>query len=538
MVDHSIDSTRGVPTASGPPSTISAITTDSHTSGPPYDDSSADAPLAPRPAPRDSLDVTRVSESVPVVFPGETASEASSDWSTEPLWPELNDFRIIRKIGEGAMGAVFKARQLSTSRRVAVKVIFPHLARNTKVIERFYREARTMGLLEHQNIVQAYGVGEENGYHYFVMEYVNGRSVQSWLLELGQLSVGDALHITLACARALDHAHRLELVHRDIKPDNILITRSGEVKLTDFGMVKLGLEDVSLTQTGHAVGTPTFMPLEQARNSKDSDGRSDIYALGCTLYCMLTGQPPFRGPTLVEMIQAKEIGSFAPARRSNPGVSDRLDLMIYKMTAKSIAARYQTCTELIHDLQSLRQSNRSLSFVLPNVNAPVDAATPLPETAPGRENKDEAAPKGRGRDHWYLRYRTRAGELVTEDTTTAEILKRIEDELFDLTAKASHELDDGYQFLVSIREFRPALLSRVTKIGADRKTSGYRNAFRQIDQADRKRRSERQPRRGLREFIRNWQTELLILSGVVGTVLLIYLLNLLFFEQIRKIFID
>jgi serine/threonine-protein kinase len=479
-----------------------------------------------------------VSESVPVVFPGETTPEASGDWSTEPLWPELHDFRLIRKIGEGAMGAVFKARQISSGRRVAIKVIFPHLARNTKVIERFYREARTMGLLEHPNIVQAYGVGEENGYHYFAMEYVNGRSVQSWLLELGQLSVGDALHITLACARALDHAHRLELVHRDIKPDNILITRSGEVKLTDFGMVKLGLEDVSLTQTGHAVGTPTFMPLEQARNSKDSDGRSDIYALGCTLYCMLTGQPPFRGPTLVEMIQAKEVGSFPPARRSNLGVSDRLDLMIYKMTAKSVSARYQTCTELIHDLQSLRQANRSLSFVLPNVNAPVDATTPLPETSPGREQKEETTAKARGRDQWYLRYRTRAGELVTEETTTAEILKRIEDELFDLTAKASHEPDDGYQFLVSIREFRPALLSRVTRIGADRKTSGYRNAFRQIEQADRKRRNERLPRRGLREFIRDWQTELLILSGVVGTVLLIYLLNLLFFEQIRKIFID
>src|SRR6202022_3390130 len=106
--------------------------------------------------------------------------------------------------------------------------------------------------------------------------------------------------------------HRLELVHRDIKPDNILITRSGEVKLTDFGMVKLGLEDVSLTQTGHAVGTPTFMPLEQARNSKDSDGRSDIYALGCTLYCLLTGSPPFAGGTIIDVIRAKEQGTFPP----------------------------------------------------------------------------------------------------------------------------------------------------------------------------------------------------------------------------------
>src|SRR6202043_2418806 len=112
------------------------------------------------------------------------------------------------------------------------------------------------------------------------------------------------------------YAHELEVIHRDVKPDNVLITRQGEVKLADLGMVKMLDEDMSLTQTGHAVGTPWYMPLEQARNAKDTDGRCDIYALGCTLYACLTGQPPFVGRTIVDVIQAKERGSFAPARQA------------------------------------------------------------------------------------------------------------------------------------------------------------------------------------------------------------------------------
>ncbi len=112
------------------------------------------------------------------------------------------------------------------------------------------------------------------------------------------------------------------MVHRDIKPDNVLIDRTGVVKVADLGMVKTLDEDMALTQTGHAVGTPWYMPLEQAKNAKDTDGRCDIYALGCMLYCLLTGNPPFTGRTLVEVIQAKEVGTFAPARSSNPDVPE------------------------------------------------------------------------------------------------------------------------------------------------------------------------------------------------------------------------
>src|SRR5262249_24921560 len=213
------------------------------------------------------------------------------------------DFRLRKKIGEGAMGIVYKARQLSLDRDVAVKVLFKHVAKRTKAVERFYREARIMKRLIHPNIVRGIEVDFDQGWHFFAMEYVDGHNLHKWLTRLGRLNIGDALHIALACARALEHAHNLDLIHRDIKPDNILLSRTGQVKVADLGMVKVLDEDNDLTQTGHGVGTPCYMPLEQAKNGKDADGRSDIYALGCVLYAMLTGEPPFRGETILELIQ-------------------------------------------------------------------------------------------------------------------------------------------------------------------------------------------------------------------------------------------
>ena len=154
--------------------------------------------------------------------------------------------------------------------------------------------------------------------------------------------MGDAVHIAVGPAHAWAAANDHDLVHWDVKPDNIMITRKGTVKITDLGAVKLLTEDLNMTQTGHGIGTPCYMPLEQARNAKETDGRSDIYALGCVLYCMLTGRPPL-GETLVHLIQAKDVAKFPPARRFNPEVPERLDLIIDKMVAKVLRYRYQTC---------------------------------------------------------------------------------------------------------------------------------------------------------------------------------------------------
>ena len=280
-------------------------------------ESAAQADPAAQPAPSagtrggeaKALDSTRLVDITPFEASGRPAGQEPIGSSILPALGEkglvLDDFRLVSQIGEGAMGVVYRGRQISLDRDVAVKVLFKHVARNQKLVDRFRREALVSGRLDHPNIVQGYGVGEDKGWHYFAMEFIDGESLQQWQGRLGKLSIGDALYITLACAHALQYAHASGVVHRDIKPANILINRQGQVKIADLGMVKEFDEEMSLTQTGHGVGTPWYMPLEQARNAKDTDARSDIYALGCMLYCLLTGQPPFSGHTLVEVIEAK-----------------------------------------------------------------------------------------------------------------------------------------------------------------------------------------------------------------------------------------
>src|SRR6266567_7426089 len=210
---------------------------------------------------------------------------------------QVGDFHLTKKLGEGGMGTVFKAHQMSMDRDVALKILPRHLAKDTSYVERFYREARASAKLDHPNIVRGIAVGEDRGYHYFAMEYIDGESSDKVLESQGKLQVGDAVKIALDVARALDHAHSKGLVHRDIKPDNIMITRQGFVKLADLGLAKAADENQGLTQTGSGFGTPYYMPPEQARNAKYVDNRSDIYALGATLYHLLTGKVPFTGDT-------------------------------------------------------------------------------------------------------------------------------------------------------------------------------------------------------------------------------------------------
>jgi serine/threonine-protein kinase len=404
--------------------------------------------------------------------------------------PTFRDFQLLETLGEGAMGTVYKAYQISSEREVALKVLFPHMTRNPKLVERFYREARTMGRLDHPNIVRGYAVGAEQGWHYFAMEYVDGRSLQEWLIELDRLPVADAVQIALACARALQYVHELNLVHRDIKPDNVLITNRGMVKLTDLGVVKLADEDLSLTQTGHSVGTPCYMSPEQTRNAKDADGRSDIYALGCMLYCMLAGQPPFTGATVLELMQAKEAGRFLPVRRANPAVPKRLEFIIEKMVAKQARYRYQTCAELIKDLQSLELNAQPLSFLPRENKGPVethadDVAPPSTDLSRPAKNSDDAE------SDWYICYQTSDSTLVTEKMTTSQVLELIANEDFDLTAKASRNLKDGFRALACFREFEPGFLSRVAKTAVDRKTTKFRTLYKKLEQEDCERQRER-----------------------------------------------
>ena len=174
---------------------------------------------------------------------------------------------------------------------VALKVLKPSLARDKRYVERLRREARIVASLSHAHIVAGYDLGEEGGYHFFVMEFVEGKSLRQLLNEWGMFSEGYVLRVARETALALDHAYQRDVIHRDIKPGNILIDEVGKVKLTDMGLAK-GPADLALTRDGATVGTPMYISPEQARNPQDVDVRSDLYSLGATLYHMATGVPP------------------------------------------------------------------------------------------------------------------------------------------------------------------------------------------------------------------------------------------------------
>ncbi len=275
----------------------------------------------------------------------------------------VGDFELLRRIGEGSMGTVYKARQLSRERIVALKLLTPEMISQPRLLQRFYREARLMIRLSHPNIVTGYEVGQTGNQHYFAMEYVSGVSVQEVRRLLSPMSVSDALYIAVACAHGLHFAHELGLVHRDVKATNVLVRRDGVVKLTDLGMMKVLDDDVGMTKTGYAIGTPSYMPLEQARDGKSVDRRSDIYALGCLLYSLLTAQMPFQGKDRIELILSKQAGVFVPASQLNPAVSQHLDQILARMMARLPEDRYPSCAELIADLAELKIPTEQLSFI-------------------------------------------------------------------------------------------------------------------------------------------------------------------------------
>jgi serine/threonine-protein kinase len=214
-------------------------------------------------------------------LPRTQVDPAQSGAGPSPDAPELRrlgDYRILRRLGEGGMGAVYLGYHEADERQVALKVLSDALAGNQAYVDRFYREAKSGALLNHPSIVRALGVGQDpaSRKHYLVLEFVDGPNALGLLEQLGRLPVGDAVHLALDVAKALEHAHSRNVIHRDIKPDNILITRSGIAKLADLGLAKRTDEASHLTAARQGFGTPYYMPYEQAVNARHADGRSDI----------------------------------------------------------------------------------------------------------------------------------------------------------------------------------------------------------------------------------------------------------------------
>ncbi|MBI4615578.1 MAG: protein kinase [Planctomycetes bacterium] len=266
----------------------------------------------------------------------------------------VEGYEIESVLGAGAMGCVYRARQISMDRPVALKILPPAWSADPDWVARFLREARATARITSPHIVQGYDVGTSHGIHYFAMEFVEGKDLGKILDERGRLPESEAAGIALQIARALEAVWDAGIVHRDIKPDNILVTSKGVAKLADMGLAK-GRETVAaeLTQAGAVVGTPRYLSPEQARGD-ELDGRSDIYSLGLTFYQVLAGEPPFRDESSAVLL-ARRLSEDVPSPKSEcPELSDAVSRIVIRMTRRPPDQRYQSATELVKDLEALR----------------------------------------------------------------------------------------------------------------------------------------------------------------------------------------
>ncbi len=270
----------------------------------------------------------------------------------------IGKYEVTAHIAVGGMGAVYRATDTESNRAVALKVLRPDLAAKQSAVERFRREARNASRLQHENIVRTYEFGAANEVWYLALEFVDGVDLAEYIRRKEKLDPEEAIDITRQAALALGHAFGKGIVHRDVKPSNFLLTRQdGQllVKMADFGLAReITDEEARMTRDGTTVGTVDYMSPEQARDSGLADGRSDIYSLGCTLFHMLAGQPPFPDGGLGERILKHAQEPPPPLRHLNPRVSRSLAAVVEKMLAKRPEDRYQVPADLLHDLERIQ----------------------------------------------------------------------------------------------------------------------------------------------------------------------------------------
>jgi serine/threonine-protein kinase len=265
---------------------------------------------------------------------------------------QLGPYRLMKKLGEGGMGAVYLALDSATQKHVAVKVLPRNLGANPEFVKRFRRESDAAIALQHPNIIGAFAAGEDLGYHYYAMEYCEGKPLDVILAADKRLPVDKAVDVVTQAAQGLKYAHDQGIIHRDIKPSNIIVTPDGLTKVLDLGLSK-NLEDAGVsfkTVTGAVLGTPHYISPEQAQGEKNVDGRSDIYSLGATLYHLLTGQVPFDGATPLEIL-SKHVNTVLPNPQDlREDIPDAAVHVLQRMMAKKPDDRYRDCGALIADL--------------------------------------------------------------------------------------------------------------------------------------------------------------------------------------------
>jgi len=270
----------------------------------------------------------------------------------------VDSFVLEAAIGEGGMGAVYRALDTKLERHVALKLLPPDQASDSEVVQRFYQEGRAAAQLDDENIARVFSIGRDGVYHYIAFEYIEGATVRQRVEAQGVLPVPEAVNIALQIAGALVHASQRGIVHRDIKPSNIILTPQGRAKLVDMGLARRFERgaDHSLTQSGMTLGTFDYISPEQARDPRDVDVRSDLYSLGCTLFHMLTGSPPFPGGTVLQKLLQHQEEPPADVRALNPGVPVELATIINKLMAKDRDRRYQSPEHLMRDLLAVAGS--------------------------------------------------------------------------------------------------------------------------------------------------------------------------------------
>jgi serine/threonine protein kinase len=343
---------------------------------------------------------------------------------TKQALTEIGDYELLAKIAEGGMGTVYKGRRKSDGLTVAIKIVPPTTAKNTVLMQRFKREFDAARQLDHPNIVKAIEYCGNVATPFLVMEYVEGESLGQKIEREGRLSELEAVRIMAQVCQGLHRAHKQGMIHRDVKPDNVLLTQDGIAKLTDLGLVKDSEDEMNLTRTGRGLGTPHFMAPEQFRNAKYADVRCDIYSLGATLYMMVTGKMPFDGCGPLDAWMKKSSNEYPTPRSLVPELTERIDAAIRRAMNSNPEVRPPSCREFIEDVTG--QSTR--------------AAPAAPDNG----------------DLWYMFYKDEVGENHTVKGTTDNIRKAYQDGLLGDAGNihAARTKMGPFQTLHSYAEFR------------------------------------------------------------------------------------
>lgn len=299
---------------------------------------------------------------------------------------KINDrYEIIKTIGEGGMANVYLANDTILDRKVAIKVLRGDLSNDEKFIRRFQREALSVSNLSHPNIVEVYDVGEEDGQYYIVMEYIEGKTLKQLLKKRETLTLPEVIDIMLQLTDGLAHAHESYIIHRDIKPQNIMILDNGLVKITDFG-IAMALNATQLTQTNSVMGSVHYLPPEQA-NGKSATVKSDIYSLGILMYELITGSVPFKGDNAVE-IALKHMKEKIPSiRKQNPTIPQSVENIVIKATAKNPRNRYDSVKEMHDDLEICMEKENAKKVTFEYPENDIDDSEPI--TKKKEKNKIE-----------------------------------------------------------------------------------------------------------------------------------------------------